>query len=153
MNRDEPAAEKPAEINERMRRIPIGRGSLTRRTRVLLVVLPLLAVAIVLYGLRRLVSASPLVPDGMVRIPSGEFWMGSDNPMFKDARPWHRVYLDAFWIDKTLVTNQQFAQFVKATGYVTSRSEHLRQKSFPTLPKKIWWRVRWFLRRPTILFR
>ena len=135
MNRDELTAGKPAEINQRMRRIPIGRGSLTRRTRVLLVVLPLLAVAIVLYGSRRLVSASPLVPDG-VRIPSGEFWMGSDNPMFKDARPWHRVYLDAFWIDKTLVTNQQFAQFVKATGYVTVAERTPTAEEFPNADKE-----------------
>jgi formylglycine-generating enzyme required for sulfatase activity len=30
------------------------------------------------------------------------------------------VKLDGFWIDKTLVTNRQFRQFVQATGYVTT---------------------------------
>jgi eukaryotic-like serine/threonine-protein kinase len=30
------------------------------------------------------------------------------------------IYLDAFWIDKTEVTNAQFARFVEMTGYVTS---------------------------------
>ena len=45
--------------------------------------------------------------------------MGSDDAMFTDSRPWHRVCVDAFWMDKTEVTNQQFAKFVRATGYVT----------------------------------
>ena len=54
-------------------------------------------------------------------IPAGEFWMGSDEPQFPDARPWHRVYVDGFWMDKTELTNEQFEKFVKATGYVTSR--------------------------------
>ncbi len=31
-----------------------------------------------------------------------------------------RLQLDGFWIDKTEVTNAQFAAFVKATGYVTT---------------------------------
>ena len=36
-----------------------------------------------------------------------------------DSRPIHRVYVDGFWMDATEVTNAQFAEFVKATGYVT----------------------------------
>ena len=56
-------------------------------------------------------------PEGMVWIPGGEFWMGST--AFADAQPVHRVYVDGFWMDKTEVTNEQFAKFVKATGYVT----------------------------------
>ena len=32
----------------------------------------------------------------------------------KDARPIHRVYVDGFFMDKTDVTNVQFAKFVKA---------------------------------------
>ena len=35
-------------------------------------------------------------PAGMVWIPGGEFWMGSDEPQFPDARPAHRVYVDGF---------------------------------------------------------
>ncbi len=33
--------------------------------------------------------------------------------------PVHTVYLDAFWIDQTEVTNEMFARFVESTGYVT----------------------------------
>jgi formylglycine-generating enzyme required for sulfatase activity len=35
-----------------------------------------------------------------------------------DARPLHRVYVDGFWMDATEVTNEAFARFVAATGYV-----------------------------------
>src|SRR5213083_751369 len=59
------------------------------------------------------------IPGGMVWVPSGEFWMGSDEPNFRDALPWHRVYVDGFWMDKTEVTNEEFTRFVTATGYVT----------------------------------
>jgi formylglycine-generating enzyme required for sulfatase activity len=36
-----------------------------------------------------------------------------------DAGPIHRVRVDGFWMDATVVTNAQFEKFVKATGYVT----------------------------------
>ena len=58
-------------------------------------------------------------PDGMIWIPGGQFWMGTADDHMADARPWHRVYVDGYWMDKTEVTNQQFAKFGKATGYVT----------------------------------
>src|SRR5437773_2527503 len=59
-------------------------------------------------------------PEGMVRIPPGKFMMGeSQEETFADARPVHEVELDGFWMDKTEVTNEQFAKFVKDTSYVT----------------------------------
>jgi formylglycine-generating enzyme required for sulfatase activity len=67
-------------------------------------------------------------PQGMVWIPGGEFSMGAaESPDMNmvgmeattDSRPIHRVYVDGFWMDKTEVTNEQFAKFVEATGYVT----------------------------------
>ena len=71
-------------------------------------------------------------PEGMTWIPGGEFWMGADD--FPDAQPWHRVYLNGFWIDKTEVTNEQFAKFVKATGYVTVAERTPRAEDFPGAP-------------------
>lgn len=60
-------------------------------------------------------------PQGMVWIPGGEFTMGGD---FEESRadefPPHRVRVDGFWMDRTEVTNAQFAAFVEATGYVTT---------------------------------
>ena len=70
----------------------------------------------------------------MVWIPAGQFWMGSDEPTFPDARPWHRVQLDGYWIDETLVTNAQFARFVSATHYVTVAERKPRAEDFPGAP-------------------
>ena len=51
-------------------------------------------------------------------IPSGEFEMGS-NDGDTDEKPLHKVYLDAYWIDKTEVTNAQY-QLCLDTGACTS---------------------------------
>ena len=72
----------------------------------------------------------PAVAD-MVRIPGGEFWMGSDHADMEDARPVHRVYVDAFLMDRTEVTNDQFAAFVAATGYLTVAERTPDPKDFP----------------------
>jgi formylglycine-generating enzyme required for sulfatase activity len=75
--------------------------------------------------------------DGMVMVyvPAGEFTMGStdeevDNALalcneyygdcerdwFDDEQPVHAVELDGFWIDRTEVTNAQFAAFLNEEG-------------------------------------
>ena len=51
----------------------------------------------------------------MVRIPGGAFWMGNDNGP-ADERPRHRVQVAEFFIDRTKVTNAQFAGFMNASG-------------------------------------
>lgn len=56
-------------------------------------------------------------PEGMVWIPGGSFFMG--DPDLPDAGPVHLVHVDGFWMDRTEVTNEQFAKFVDATGYKT----------------------------------
>ncbi len=48
----------------------------------------------------------------MVRIPAGEFQMGSNK--VNDASPEHKVYLDEFLIDAYEVTNAQFKMFIDA---------------------------------------
>ena len=59
-------------------------------------------------------------PAGMVWIPAGEFTMGTDDPTaLANERPAHRVKLDGFWMDEHDITNEEFARFVEATGYVT----------------------------------
>src|SRR5262245_43094380 len=74
------------------------------------------------------------VPEGMVWVPGGWFWMGSDNEAFMDARPLHLVYVDGFWMDKTEVTNAQFAKFVEETKYVTVAERKPDPKEFPGVP-------------------
>jgi formylglycine-generating enzyme required for sulfatase activity len=54
----------------------------------------------------------------MIWLPGGTFRMGSDRHYAEEA-PAHRVTVDAFWIDRTPVTNRQFREFVRATGHVT----------------------------------
>ena len=60
--------------------------------------------------------------DGMVMVfvPAGEFTMGLDEG-YENEQPEHKVFLDAFWIDQTEVTNRMFTRFTQETGYVTER--------------------------------
>jgi formylglycine-generating enzyme len=60
-------------------------------------------------------------PTGMAWIPGGDFVMGSANHLARpNEKPAHKVRVHGFWMDKTDVTNAQFAAFVKATGYITT---------------------------------
>lgn len=90
-------------------------------------------------------SVAPVeaAPQGMKWIPGGEFSMGSNEDseslcsqpgVTRDAVPIHRVYVDAFWIDATEVTNEQFAAFVDATGYVTVAEQKPTLEEFPGAP-------------------
>ena len=47
------------------------------------------------------------VPAGMMLVPAGKFIMGTDGAS-PDERPQREVYVDAFYIDKFEVTNQEF---------------------------------------------
>jgi sulfatase modifying factor 1 len=58
------------------------------------------------------------MPEGMVWIEGGTFLMGAKQ-RDREARPVHEVRVNGFWIDRTCVTNEQFARFVRETGYVT----------------------------------
>lgn len=75
-------------------------------------------------------------PPGMVWIPGGTFTRGSDNPKMRDAHPPHRVAVDGFWMDRTAVTNEQYAEFVAATGYVTVAERTPDAKDFPGAPRE-----------------
>jgi formylglycine-generating enzyme required for sulfatase activity len=79
----------------------------------------------------------------MVWIPGGEFSMGCLDPRglphggpdgMTDARPIHRVHVDGFWMDQFEVTNDQFAAFVQATGYVTVAERTPTAAEFPGAP-------------------
>lgn len=52
----------------------------------------------------------------MVKIPEGDFLMGSDKGE-PDEQPVHKVYLDAFYIDVFEVTNAQYKKFLEATKH------------------------------------
>src|SRR5690606_9110075 len=64
----------------------------------------------------------------MVYIEGGTFIMGSKN--FPDALPLHEVEVSSFYIDEHEVTNAQFEEFVKATGYITVAEKELDPREF-----------------------
>jgi formylglycine-generating enzyme required for sulfatase activity len=85
-------------------------------------------------------------PQGMVWIPGGEFSMGGPDASggvcsvdtVADARPVLQVKLDGFWMDKTEVTNAEFARFVDATGYKTVAEIAPTKEEFPdALPEML----------------
>jgi sulfatase modifying factor 1 len=86
-------------------------------------------------------STSASSPASMAWIPGGEFDMGSTDPLARpDEGPVHRVRVDGFWMDTTEVTNRQFAEFVKATNYLTVAERHvdweeLKKQLPPGTPK------------------
>src|SRR5258706_59549 len=70
----------------------------------------------------------------MVWIPGGSFTMGGvGEQAASDEVPLHDVTLNGFWIDRTEVTNEQFASFVKAKHYVTTAERPVTAKMIPGL--------------------
>ncbi len=55
----------------------------------------------------------------MVRVAGGNFEMGA-NDGAHDEQPKHNVTVNPFWMDRTEVTNTEFARFVKETGHITT---------------------------------
>ncbi len=89
-------------------------------------------------------TSSRPAPKGMVWIRGGEFYRGVDDENVKgdvgapagfdrleDARAVRKIYVDGFWMDEHEVTNEQFAEFVKATNYVTYAEQKPDPKDFP----------------------
>ena len=65
------------------------------------------------------------VPPDMVIIPAGEFQMGSNDEDANDSeKPVHPVYIDAFYMDKYLVTNEQYKAFLEANPQWQKESIH-----------------------------
>jgi eukaryotic-like serine/threonine-protein kinase len=58
----------------------------------------------------------------MVFVPAGAFEMGSSEGN-RHEQPARQVYLDAYWIDRTEVTNTMFKKFVNETGWRTEAEE------------------------------
>jgi iron(II)-dependent oxidoreductase len=58
------------------------------------------------------------IPEGMVFVPAGSFWMGCNEAVeawcYVDAEPYHEVYLSAFKIDKYEVTVEEYEKCIDA---------------------------------------
>jgi formylglycine-generating enzyme len=78
-------------------------------------------------------SAAGVAPPRDVWLPGDTFTMGSD-AHYKEESPTHRVQVDGFSIDAVLVTNERFAEFVDATGYVTVAERPLDPADYPGAP-------------------
>jgi gamma-glutamyl hercynylcysteine S-oxide synthase len=92
--------------------------------------------------------------DPMVRFPGGTIPIGTDDhsAAYDNEKPSHLVALDAFWMDRTPVTNGAYLEFVEAEGYERAEfwseaGERWRNESGERAPKH-WlhtaqgWRVR-----------
>lgn len=70
-----------------------------------------------------------------VRIPAGEFLMGSDPQVDQDAydfeMPLHRVYLPEYYIGRYPVTVEQYAAFAPATEIEMRRSQERERANHP----------------------
>jgi formylglycine-generating enzyme len=68
----------------------------------------------------------------MVLVKGGSFQMGSVE--FNDAKPVHNVLVSGFYMDVHEVTNAEFSEFVKATGYITTAERMPRKEDYPDVP-------------------
>ena len=66
-------------------------------------------------------------PAGMLLVPGGAFTMGSDETGQEDERPAHQVTLASFFLDRTEVTNAEWAECVSA-GACRAKSDEVRTK-------------------------
>ena len=88
----------------------------------------------------------------MVYVPAGEFLMGTSDadieyykeifPLrriarFDNERPQRTVFLDAFYIDKFEVTNQQYKQFLSETGYTPKHYLDYEPYNTPNFPAAV----------------
>lgn len=69
---------------------------------------------------------------GMVWVPAGRLSMG--DTVYPEEGPLQSTTVQGFWMDRTEVTNAQFAAFVQATGYVTVAERPVDTKRHPGLP-------------------
>ncbi|MGN7778573.1 formylglycine-generating enzyme family protein [Mycolicibacterium sp. 22603] len=69
----------------------------------------------------------------LVSLPGGTYRMGS-TAFYPEEAPVHTVTVDAFQIERHPVTNEQFAEFVSDTGYLTVAERPLEPADFPGVP-------------------
>jgi formylglycine-generating enzyme required for sulfatase activity len=63
-------------------------------------------------------------PEGMVLVPAGWFYMGSDDPEAEpDERPLRRVWLPAYYLDTLEVTNRQLSTVFPQRTYPAGEDE------------------------------
>jgi len=71
--------------------------------------------------------------ENMAAIPGGTFFMGSED-FYPEEAPVHEETVEPFYIDRYPVTNDDFAQFVNETGYVTLAERPPNPDDYPGVP-------------------
>lgn len=71
----------------------------------------------------------PTPPDAPLYIAGGTFKMGSD-AVYREEGPERDTRVDPFWIDPHEVTNRQFGEFVRETGYITTAEKPVDPRQF-----------------------
>lgn len=71
-----------------------------------------------------------------IQLKGGEFTLGA-KPEHPEEGPTRRVVVKPFTIDRTEVTNRQFAEFVDATGYVTLAERAPDPALYPGVPPEL----------------
>lgn len=73
--------------------------------------------------------------DKMSLIPSGKYLIGTNEPVFEGDRegPEREVEIEKFYLDKYEVSNENFEEFVKQTGYQTEAEKFGDSFVFKTL--------------------
>ena len=77
-----------------------------------------------------------MVDADMIRLPGGTFQMGSE-AFYEDEGPIRQVRVGPFELQRTPVTNRQFAEFVEATGYLTVAERHLDPRDYPGIAPEL----------------
>jgi eukaryotic-like serine/threonine-protein kinase len=114
----------------------LGRMTWTRLTALAgenrqLAILVVVSIVVVIAGVIIIIAASghkppetprvvaPVPPPGMVYVEGGDFKMGSNDPRaYPVSQPEiGPIHVDAFFLDQTEVTNEQYYEFVKKTGH------------------------------------
>lgn len=97
---------------------------------------------------RKIVIISSNDGQKMSLIPEGKFYMGSSDDDIREMSPVHEVYLDAFYMDVTEISNDQFAEFLndlspeegvggKRWGWVVLRNDTETDERFSWWPTEI----------------
>ncbi len=124
----------PADLSESERTFSFGHATLdraigdSRKKFLVAAIATLITVAAVIF-IRFILSTDPKpsnegqpaavnLPEGMILVQGGVFSMGSDDPRtYPNAQPRQVVKVSDFYLDINEVTNQQYAEFVKARGH------------------------------------
>lgn len=77
----------------------------------------------------------------MVWVPAGEFIMGEKEADYNKGHadnPQHKVYLDGFWIYKTVVTVAQYKSYCKKTGKKMPKKSYYERKDQTQIGNVTW---------------